>query len=208
MKSFINKWSESIKSITTNGVALIARQAVSAAFSRSTVNRAIVATLESSGRVAGKAALKKLRKCIREKNKCGLKANILIVGYDTPNVRDNVDMGQARRPRNIVLSYKNPARGDRRWYARRGRLGGCKQSLKPSVFHSCDEYPMFATFQGGPNKTGVSLSWVPARESSVVGGHFSVLAKRMGNKDNFIVVTSTQLPSIGLPFGKRKGKGK
>ncbi len=55
-----------------------------------------------------KSALRKLRKCIREKNKCGLRANILIVGYDNPDIKDHIR--DAQTPENVVLTYQPNSR--------------------------------------------------------------------------------------------------
>jgi hypothetical protein len=167
------------------------------------ISRAIGSTIQQTGKAVTKNALSLLRKCIRKKNKCGLDFNLLVVGYDNPDVRDHIRSAQTAST--FVLSYKPNQTGNRRWYAARGGRGGCKRPGPPG--HDCDEYPFFKTREGGPrNFPGtVSLQWVPSGQNRSVGAHFSYLARFMKkpSKREFVVVTSNSLPSVALPMGKK-----
>jgi len=166
------------------------------------ISRAIGGTLQASGIASTKIALRELRKCIRKKNKCGLLVNILIVGYDNPDIKEHIQ--DAQTASTVVLTYKPNKKGNRRWYAARGGRGGCKRPGLPS--YDCDEYPFFKTKEGGPkNFPGtVSLRWVPAGQNRSVGAHFGFLARSMKKPRNreFVVVTSSLLPTVALPIGK------
>ena len=163
------------------------------------ITKAVGATLQASGRaVTQKTALRTLRKCIRKKNKCGLQFNLLIVGYDNPKARDHIRDSQIANT--VVLTYDRDKTGNRQWYRKEAE---CRV---PRAGYQCDEYPFFKTEEGGPGKPWVSLRMIPSRENSVVGGHFGFLAKSMNkSKDkNFVVITSTSLPTVSLPIGKKK----
>jgi hypothetical protein len=112
----------------------------------------------------------------------------------------HVRNAQALFPRSHLLTYLNRPKINRQWYLRGGGLGGCKLSNKPAG-HSCDEYPFFKTFEGGPNSLYVSLKWVPAIENSTVGGHFGYLASKLkkSNDKRFVVIPSASLPTIATP---------
>ncbi|MBK1872604.1 hypothetical protein FE848_05155 [Marinobacter sp. 1-3A] len=141
------------------------------------ISRAVGATLQVGGRATTKTALTTLRRCIRKKNKCGLRINLLIVGYDNPDIRDHIR--DAQTATTIVLTYKPNTSGNRRWYATRGGRGGCKRPAPAG--QDCDEYPFFKTKEGGPkNFPGrVSLRWVPLGQNRSVGAHFGFLSRSM-----------------------------
>ena len=168
----------------------------------SAISRAVGATLKQSGRATTKHALRVLRKCIRKQNKCGLRANILIVGYDNPEVSDHIRDVQTAHT--FVLTYKPNQSGNRRWYATGGGRGGCK--LPTPTGKDCDEYPFFKTKEGGPkNSMRVSLRWVNSSQNRSVGAHFGFLSrflKKPRNRD-FVVVTSNDLPTVALPAGRK-----
>ena len=166
----------------------------------SAISSAVGATLQVSGRVAGKVALRTLRQCIRKKNKCGLLVNILIVGYDNPDMKEHIS--DAQTATTVVLTYQSNKTGNRRWYAAGGGTPGCRQPTPIGM--QCDEYPFFKTKEGGARKPGVSTRWVPAGQNMSVGGHFGFLARNMKNRDEFVVVTSDSLPTVALPIGKNK----
>ncbi|WP_417538936.1 putative Ig domain-containing protein [Marinobacter sp.] len=166
------------------------------------ISRAVGATLQVGGRATTKTALTTLRRCIRKNNKCGLRINLLIVGYDNPDIRDHIR--DAQTATTIVLTYKPNTSGNRRWYATRGGRGGCKRPAPAG--QDCDEYPFFKTKEGGPkNFPGrVSLRWVPLGQNRSVGAHFGFLSRSMKKPKNrdFVVITSDSLPSVALPMGK------
>ena len=188
-----------------NGRAVLAGRAVGSRALTRAVDKTILPILQTTGRAGGKAALRRLRRCIREKTRCGLNANILIFGRNTPDMLTHVRDAQALNPRSVVLRY-DPKNGQRKstWY--RG-LAPC--NLPTPAQKNCDEYPMFRTAQGGPeNSSRVSLRYVPRVQNSVMGGHFSYLArvlkKRRRSDRNFVVVTSWSIPSIALPVGAKR----
>lgn len=166
------------------------------------VTRAVGASLQTSGRAITKTAIRTLRRCIRKQNRCGLQFNLLIVGYDNPEVTDHIRSIQIAST--VVLTYQRTKSGNRRWYNRNGGLGGCKRKGKANPTDQCDEYPFFKTREGGPPlKPWVSLRWVPMRENLSVGGHFGYLSRSMNKSKNreFVVVTSDSLPTVALPLG-------
>jgi hypothetical protein len=165
------------------------------------INRAVVGTLQASGRATSKIALRALRKCIRKKNKCGLNFNILIVGYDNHEVRDHIRSAQIAST--FVLTYKKNQTGNRRWYATGGGRGGCR--LPTPSGKDCDEFPFYKTKEGGPkNSQRVSLEWVSASQNRSVGAHFGYLSRFMKKPDRreFAVVTSDDLPTVAIPMSK------
>ena len=166
------------------------------------ISRAIGASLQATGRATSKAAIAKLRRCIRKANKCGLNFNLLIVGYDNDEMLDHIRSAQTART--FILKYVRYKPGNRRWYATGGGRGGCRGATPSGK--DCDEYPFFQTKQGGPrNAATVSLRWVDSGQNRSVGAHFGYLARFMTppKKDkNFVVITSDDLPSVALPSGK------
>ncbi|MCC1498310.1 RHS repeat-associated core domain-containing protein, partial [Alcanivorax sp. 1008] len=184
-------------SISNNGVALGARQATATSL-RTAVKKSVTSTIKQSGKLFTQS-IKQLRACIRKSNKCNLKANLLIVGGDNTELAQHIR--DAQLPHTIVLTYERRKRGNRRWYKNHQE---CK-FLK--IGYQCDEYPFFATREGGPLRypVAVSLRQVPARENMVVGGHFGFLARNMKSRDQFIVISDVSIPlTVALPLGKRK----
>lgn len=156
-----------------------------------------------SGRAVTKNALRTLRQCIRKKNRCGLRFNLLIIGYDNPQIRDHIR--DAQMPHTIVLTYQKNKPGNRQWYRRMPECRLIKLGCQ------CDEYPMFKAREGGAanyRNQVVSLRQVPATENMSVGGHFGFLARSMSkpkaDKD-FVVITTDDLPTVALPLGKAGG---
>ncbi|WP_171040821.1 Ig-like domain-containing protein [Marinobacter alexandrii] len=176
----------------------------------SAVSRAVIGTLPAVGKVSSKVALRTLRQCIRKKNRCNMRFNLLIVGFDSPEMIDHVRSAQMRIPSSIVLTYDSRvggSKGGRRWYTRSGGLPSC-QGKRPKG-KSCDEYPMYRTREGGYARYQlgmVSLRWVDATENSYVGIQYGVIARaiRSGRvKDKKVVVVTTHhLPTIGIPGSK------
>jgi RHS repeat-associated protein len=169
------------------------------------ITQAVGGALRLGGQATGKIALRALRKCIRKQNKCGLRFNLLIVGYDNPNIREHIR--DAQGPQTIVLTYQRNKSGNRQWYRNRGE---CRSGLRKGD-EQCDEYPFFKTKEGGPRNypITVSIRWVPAKENMSVGGHFGFLAKHMNGSrsdKDFVVITSDSLPIAALPMGEKKGK--
>ena len=187
-----------------NGRAILAGRVAGSRALRQAAERTLLPILQTTGRAGGKAALRRLRRCIREATKCALNANILIFGRDTPDMLAHVRDAQAFNPRSVVLTYDpKPRARNRQWY--RGR-GPC--TLPTPALKQCDEYPMFRTKQGGPeNANFVSLRYVPGRQNAVMGGHFSFLTRNMKGRRaqrKFVVITSWNLPSLALPVGRKK----
>jgi RHS repeat-associated protein len=184
--------------IGLNGMAQLGGRAVSSSALRTAVNRIITATIKQSGKLATRA-LKAVRGCIRKKNKCGLSANLLIVGQDNPDMARHIS--DAQMPHTVVLTYEKKTGGNRQWYRNRS---GCRLAAKP-LGYQCDEYPFFSTREGGPGKPLVSLRWVPALQNMVVGGHFGFLASRMKRGDEFIVIADLAIPvTIALPLNRKR----
>lgn len=173
----------------------------------SAITRAVIGTLPAAGRVTTRAALQTMRQCIRKKNGCNMHFNLLIVGFDSPDMIDHIRSAQMRIPRSIMITYDSRvggSKGGRRWYRRQGGLPSCTGATPKT--QSCDEYPMYRSLQGGYQNYQlgmVSLSWVSAVQNSWVGIQYGVIAKairsgRVKNR-NVVVVTSHHLPTVGIP---------
>ncbi len=155
------------------------------------ISRAVGASLQVSGRAATKTALRTLRQCIKKKNKCGLRINLLIIGYDNPTMVDHIR--DAQTATTVVLTYVKNKKGNRSWYRNKG---ACKLSGPPG--YQCDEYPFFQTKENTVSTATVSLRWVPASENGSVGGHFGALAGTMKSPKNRFEKTSQALASACL----------
>ncbi|MEX2475768.1 RHS repeat-associated core domain-containing protein [Marinobacter sp.] len=185
-------------SIGMNATVQLGGRAVGSSALRMFVNRAITTTIKQSGKLASHA-LKSVRACIRKKNKCGLRANLLIVGQDNPHMADHIR--DAQMPHTIVLKYDKVKAGNRKWYKTK------PECRIPKAGYQCDEYPFFKTREGGPRgyPVSVSLRQVPAIENMSVGGHFGFLSSRMRSGEEFIVVADRNIPlTVALPLGGKK----
>ena len=62
------------------------------------------------------------------------------------------------------VTYKNNGKNNQ-WYTRRGGLGGCKKgTYGGSTGKQCDEYPFWATKEGGPKNFPGRVSLKPINE--------------------------------------------
>ena len=120
-------------SISSTGNVMLATRAISIGLLRRGVNQAITATIKQSGKLATHA-LKSVRACIRKKNKCGLQANLLIVGSDNRHVAQHIS--DAQTAQTVVLTYQKVKKGNRQWYRNQR---GCRLATKPTGYQ-CDEY--------------------------------------------------------------------
>ncbi len=160
--------------------------------------------IQLGGRVGTRLAARTLKQCIKKKNKCKLGLNLLIVGYNHPDMLSHIRHAQSRgRP--FRLTHDRNKGRNTRWYARGGGQRGCENSKK-SAGEQCDEYPMWKTKENKGNTATVSLRWVDGDENQQVGGYFGVLAKGMIKNKNpvFYVITTHALPTAALPLGKKK----
>ena len=136
--------------------------------------------------------------------------NLLIVGFDSPDMVDHVRDAQRQNPRTFVLTYDDSVggtKGARDWYKRRGGLPACVGQAPAGK--SCDEYPMYKTREGGLamySQGRVSLRWVSAWQNTYVGIQFGVIAKAIKNRKvrdkHIVVITSNSLPTVGIPGSK------
>ncbi|MBV7299148.1 putative Ig domain-containing protein [Enterovibrio paralichthyis] len=162
--------------------------------------KVLSATVQVSGRITSRALVRKL---VRDRTRGKLPFNLLVVGFDSPDMIAHVSKAQASIPGSVMLRYDRSvggAKGGRRWYTRMGGLPGC-MGRTPSGM-SCDEYPMYKTTRGGYSMYSlglVSLKWVNAAQNSYVGVHFGVLSRYMRRDKNFVVATSPLLPTMALP---------
>lgn len=170
------------------------------------ISKAVTLSVRVSGKIIRKD-LKKVRACIRNANKCGMKFNLLVVGYDNPSVLKFIRDNQMLRPMNLMLTYNPRPDRPRRWYVGKG---GCrKDSARYSPDKDCDEFPFYRTKEGGAKNFPfrVSLDWMPNSENRSVGGHLGYLSRYMRGRnrgdDRFVVATSQDLPSFALPMGGR-----
>ncbi len=187
-----------------SGVGGFARLATTATINigRRAIGKTLSVGLMVSGRVFSKTALRELKRCVKNKKKCSLGANILLVGFNHPNMLDHIRDAQSTRPRTFVLNYMPNKKREGSWYLNKGDCA----LPKPSNSYQCDEYPMQRTREGGSRNwpQRVSLRWVPGSENMSVGGYFGVLAKGMkkSKKYRFVVITTHSLPTAALPLAK------
>jgi hypothetical protein len=79
----------------------------------------------------------------------------------------------SENPKWVKLNYESgeakEAKGiSREWYK---GLGGCASEKEAGM--SCDEYPFYATKQGGPSETPTpSLEWISTTDNSLQGSYY------------------------------------
>jgi hypothetical protein len=98
---------------------------------------------------------------------------IFASGNDVPTATEHDLIALAEYPKWVLLNYESSeakeTKGEKReWY---NGLGGC--STERPEGDSCDEYPFYATKQGGPSDTPTpSLKWINASDNSKQGGKY------------------------------------
>ena len=175
---------------------------------RTFANRAVSYTIQTT-----RAARQAVRKCLRDTKKCPLAIPTLVVGRNFPNAALHIQQSQLGHGTNMVgagFLYTYLKRKKTAWYNRYSECSVFKRKVAEARFGGmvgCDEFPFFASRQGGPeNYPGkVSLRFIPYIENRQVGLLFAgmVSASRMKTNDHFLVVADPDIEiSLFIPFRK------
>jgi hypothetical protein len=121
---------------------------------------------------------------------------IFLSGSDVPTATLHDLKALASHPQWVRLNYESGAgkeeRGiSREWYK---GLGGCAGAAPEG--NSCDEYPFYASQQGGP---GASLEWIVASDNTGQGAKYAgfLSACKLSEDAPFLAVPIP--PSAGIP---------
>jgi hypothetical protein len=99
---------------------------------------------------------------------------IFLSGSDVPSATEHDLKAIATHPEWAKLNYESAAEkiasgASRKWYS---NLGGC--SGEESAEQQCDEYPFFASQQGGPGRTPMpSLEFIDRTDNELQGSRYS-----------------------------------
>lgn len=108
-------------------------------------------------------------------------------------------------PKWVKLNYESSAAKEtkeekREWYK---GLGGCASEKEAG--ESCDEYPFYATEQGGPGDTPMpSLEWINATDNSKQGSYYGgfvtscKMAERVSTEYEFLAIPNLSVPTMSL----------
>jgi hypothetical protein len=130
---------------------------------------------------------------------------IFVSGADVPSATNHDLEALGVWPSWLSLNYRPAADapGPRDWYAGQGNCSS------PAAGQSCDEYPFFATEQGGGDATPTpSLKLIDSGDNSLQGlryGNFLTNC-RMASGDSFLAVPVP--PSVGIPTQTKLCNGK
>jgi hypothetical protein len=124
---------------------------------------------------------------------------IFLSGSDVPSATLHDLKAIATKPSWVALNYENSAakeeRVERNWYT---GLGGCSGAVPEGK--SCDEYPFFATQQGGP--PAASLEYITASDNSGQGskyGAFITSCKMAERGPDYEFLAIPLPPSLEIP---------
>jgi hypothetical protein len=129
---------------------------------------------------------------------------IFLSGSDVPSATEHDLKALSSYPGWVKLNYESGAakeeKGEKRnWYE---SLGGCAGA--PPTEQQCDEYPFFATQQGGPSKTPLAnLEYVNGEENEAQGGKYGnfVSACKMAERGStgYAFLAVPLPPSLKIP---------
>lgn len=112
----------------------------------------------SGGRVVGAVLRKEIRNCTASKgNRCRL-PNIVVVGSNISAAQDHISAAQTgrgnykdgvgRSPTRLTYLPRSKQVGGSRWYRNKA---ACAGTVSRASYLQCDEYPFYASKQGGSN---------------------------------------------------------
>src|ERR1044071_4982326 len=141
---------------------------------------------DTNKKTIAKTCVEDLARAGRPASDC-LALPIMVAGNDQETPARNTLQGLLRNPAWVVLNArisKNLNRND--WYKNRGEPSpGCLTGERPTLSHSCDEYPFWSTLQthnGTLSLPGLesSIRWAPReehrRQSQVINQFYSTNA--------------------------------
>jgi hypothetical protein len=127
------------------------------------------------------------------------KLPMFMSGSDVPTATEHDLKALAIHPPWVKLNYEKRSEVEEespeKWY--KGK-GGCA-STKPEG-DSCDEYPFFATVQGGESASPeASLEWINAKDNSVQGGKYGNFVTACGLSTGNAFVAIPLAPVLKVP---------
>jgi hypothetical protein len=158
--------------------------------------------------LTAKVATKVAEKCLKETETAGNDGveeckdePIFLPGEDVLTAAEHDQLAISAYPPWARLNYEKAevkeANGEKRsWYEGEG---GCS-SLAPEG-ESCDEYPFFASAQGGPGKTPKpSLEYIVKEDNSLEGSYYSgfLSSCKVAEHGSFLVVPIVDAPTSKL----------
>ncbi|MDH3760002.1 MAG: Ig-like domain-containing protein [Gammaproteobacteria bacterium] len=170
---------------------------------RTSVNKAITATLKTVGRQSARA-VKMIRTCLKKKDNCRIAIPTLIIGSNNRTAAQHIRNYQ-KSGRGFVLTYMSRKRSN---FQRKMCPG-----INPLL--DCDEYPFQRTVQWGNGKPpAVSYRAINRRHNRSSGAYFGVLVRlaklrsaKTESERQFLVLAPKDVSvSAAIPVIQGKGK--